>query len=851
MRAGENVVVATATASGKSLCYKIPAFENALESPKNRALFLYPTKALAQDQLGKIRGYGLRGVHAATYDGDTPHALRSDIRRRANMLLTNPDMLNVGVLPNHEIWSGFLRNLKLVAVDEAHVLRGVFGSHVAAVLRRLRRVAELHGGDPRFVLTSATIANPLELAESLTGLPFALVDNDGAPSGERRVVFRNPPLLDKEKGERRSLLTEGALVFANLVSQGVRTIAFARTRKGAELIYRYAADRLGPDLARRISPYRAGYTPKERRDIEGRLFRGELLGAVSTSALELGVDVGALEAVVCCGYPGSVASVWQQWGRAGRGKEPSLAVYIPGRDSLDQFLFENPRRILGRRVEAARVTLENPYILGPHLLAAAHEAPLQAEDEAFFGPAYRDVAKEQMGAGALAPSGDRLVYTGGDKPARKISLRSASSETVMIADGEGELIGTAEATRAPSELHPGATYLHRGSAYEVEEPRPLGPPCPRQARPQPLLYASARRDGRRDPGDARGAGPGQRGHAPLGPRPHHGLGDVLQEGQGRGRQGGGGLPAGPAGRDARDPGVLGHLAAAAKGRAPELRELRRGIARRGARNDRAVAPLRDVRQGGHRWPLHPGPPSGWSPDGLCLRWVPRWRRHLPAWIRRLLIPGPRHSRGHRPLPVRAGLPRVRPVPQVRQLERAAEQGGGRSLPSIPARPGEPLPYPLMDPSVRRHVSVVGSGTATGELYDAAREVGRLAAERGWIVVCGGLSGVMEAAARGATEAGGVAIGVLPDEDRARANPYLSYAVATGTGHARNLAVVCTGDAVISIGGEYGTLSEIGLALKVGRPVIALKSWSLGGHVTSVSSAKEAVEAAFELVANRA
>ncbi len=469
MRAGENVVVATATASGKSLCYKIPAFENALESPKNRALFLYPTKALAQDQLGKIRGYGLRGVHAATYDGDTPHALRSDIRRRANVLLTNPDMLNVGVLPNHEIWSGFLRNLRLVAVDEAHVLRGVFGSHVAAVLRRLRRVAELHGGDPRFVLTSATIANPLELAESLTGLPFALVDNDGAPSGERRVVFRNPPLLDKEKGERRSLLTEGALVFANLVSQGVRTIAFARTRKGAELIYRYAADRLGPDLARRISPYRAGYTPKERRDIEGRLFRGELLGAVSTSALELGVDVGALEAVVCCGYPGSVASVWQQWGRAGRGKEPSLAVYIPGRDSLDQFLFENPRRILGRRVEAARVTLENPYILGPHLLAAAHEAPLQAEDEAFFGPAYRDVAKEQMRAGALAPSGDRLVYTGGDKPARKISLRSASSETVMIADGEGELIGTAEATRAPSELHPGATYLHRGSAYEVED----------------------------------------------------------------------------------------------------------------------------------------------------------------------------------------------------------------------------------------------------------------------------------------------------------------------------------------------------------------------------------------------
>ena len=468
VRANENVVVATATASGKSLCYKIPAFQNALGRAKSRAIFLYPTKALAQDQLGKIKAFGLRGVHPATYDGDTPHALRADIRRRANILLTNPDMLNIGILPNHDAWADFLRNLEIVAVDEAHVLRGVFGSHVAAVLRRLRRVARLHGGDPRFVLTSATIANPQELAESLTGLPFVLVDNDGASTGERRVVFRNPPLLDKEKGERRSLLTEGALVFADLVSQGVRTIAFAKTRKAAELIYRYAANRLGVDGARRISPYRAGYTPRERREIEDRLFRGDLLGVVSTNALELGVDVGALDAVVCCGYPGSVASIWQQWGRAGRGKDPALAVYIAGRDSLDQFLFENPPRVLGRRVEAARVTMENPYILGPHLLAAANEAPLDADDEEYFGPAYRSVAKEMMEARALASSGGRLVYVGGDNPARNISLRSASSETVLRADVEGELIGTAEATRAPSELHPGATYLHRGTAYEVE-----------------------------------------------------------------------------------------------------------------------------------------------------------------------------------------------------------------------------------------------------------------------------------------------------------------------------------------------------------------------------------------------
>jgi DEAD/DEAH box helicase domain-containing protein len=470
VRAGENVIVATATASGKSLCYKIPAFENALENPSNRALFLYPTKALAQDQLQKIGKLMLRGVHPATYDRDTPKALRAEARKRANVILTNPDMLSVALLPSHDaLWADFFRNLKIIAVDEAHLLRGVFGSHVAAVLRRLRRVAELHGADPKFVLTSATIANPLELAEVLTGVPFSLVDRDGASSGERRVVFRNPPLKDKEKGDRRSMLTEGAFVFSRLVGQGIRTIAFAKSRKSAELIYRYAADRLGPDLARRISPYRAGYTVRERREIEGRLFRGELLGVVSTNALELGVDVGALDAVVCCGYPGSVASIWQQWGRAGRGKEPSLALYIAGRDSLDQYLYENPEKVLGRRVEAARLTLENSYILGPHLLAAAYEAPLEDDDERYFGYAYESVVEDLVESGALVRSGGRIHYTRGDKPAWDISLRSADSGSVLVADKEGEVIGSVEARRAPMELHPGATYLHRGRAYEVED----------------------------------------------------------------------------------------------------------------------------------------------------------------------------------------------------------------------------------------------------------------------------------------------------------------------------------------------------------------------------------------------
>ncbi len=470
VRAGENVIVATATASGKSLCYKIPAFENALISASNRALFLYPTKALAQDQLQKIQKLKLRGVYPATYDRDTPKALRSELRRRANVILTNPDMLNVSLLPSHDsLWADFFKNLKIIAVDEAHLLRGVFGSHVAAVLRRLRRVAELHGADPRFVLTSATIANPLELAEVLTGLPFELVDRDGASSGERRVIFRNPPLKDEEKGDRRSMLTEAAFVFSKLVAQGVRTIAFAKSRKTAELIYRYAADRLGPNLARCISPYRAGYTVRERREIERRLFSGELLGVVSTNALELGVDVGALDAVVCCGYPGSVASIWQQWGRAGRSTEPSLGIYIAGRDSLDQYLYENPEKVLGRRVEAARLTLENPYILGPHLLAAAHEAPLEDGDERYFGYGYGEVAEKLVESGALVESGGRMHYTRGDNPAWEISLRSADSTSVMVADGEGEVIGSVEARRAPMELHPGATYLHRGRAYEVDD----------------------------------------------------------------------------------------------------------------------------------------------------------------------------------------------------------------------------------------------------------------------------------------------------------------------------------------------------------------------------------------------
>jgi DEAD/DEAH box helicase domain-containing protein len=469
LRAGENVVVATATASGKSLCYKIPAFRNALGRAKSRAVFLYPTKALAQDQLGKIKGFGLRGVHPATYDGDTPQALRADIRRRSNIVLTNPDMLNVGLLPNHEAWGDFLRNLEIVAVDEAHVLRGVFGSHVAAVLEKAQASRGAARGRPALRADERDHRQPAGARREPYRAAVLARGRRRGLLGPRRVVFRNPPLLDKEKGERRSLLTEGrsSSPTSSRGASGPWPSRRAGRRRSLSTGTRPSGS--GSRGARRISPYRAGYTARERREIEGKLFSGDLLGVVSTNALELGVDVGALDAVVCCGYPGSVASIWQQWGRAGRGKDPSLAVYIAGRDSLDQFLFENPPRVLGRRVEAARVTMENPYILGPHLLAAAHEAPLDSEDEKYFGPAYRGVAKSMMDDRMLAASGERLIYARADSPARNVSLRSASSQTVLIADTDGELIGTAEATRAPSELHPGATYLHRGNAYEIEE----------------------------------------------------------------------------------------------------------------------------------------------------------------------------------------------------------------------------------------------------------------------------------------------------------------------------------------------------------------------------------------------
>ena len=379
-RAAQGHVISTSgTASGKSLSFNLPVLETLALDPKSRALYLYPTKALAQDQARKLSALELPFLRHAIYDGDTPREDRPGLRRRSNLILTNPDMVNVGLLPHHQGWGDFMANLRWIVVDEAHTYRGVFGSHVANVLRRLRRVARLYRSEPTFLLASATIANPGELAERLVGEPVSVVASDGAPKAGRRIVIWNPPVIDERTQRRRSTLSEGAELLADLVAEGMRTICFLRSRKGIELILRFAKLRLEErgraDLAARIAPYRAGYTPQQRREIEHRLVAGDLLGVVATDALELGIDIGELDASICVTFPGTVASLRQMWGRAGRRTE-GLAVYVAGEDALDQFFCRHPDEFLERPVEAAILDHSNPHIQTGHILAAAHEAPL-------------------------------------------------------------------------------------------------------------------------------------------------------------------------------------------------------------------------------------------------------------------------------------------------------------------------------------------------------------------------------------------------------------------------------------------------------------------------------------------
>ena len=372
-------------------------------------------------------------LREAIYDGDTPREERPAIRRRANLVLTNPDMLNVGVLPHHKRWGDFLANLGWVVVDEAHTYRGVFGSHVANVLRRLRRAARLYGADPRFIMASATIANPGELAERLTGLEFDLLDDDGAPRAGREIAMWNPPVIEEATQLRRSAVSEAADLLCELVERGVRTICFMKSRRGIELINRMASLKLTEEgnghLADRIAPYRAGYTPQQRRQIEADLSEGRLLAVAATDALELGIDIGELDAAVCVNFPGTVASLRQMWGRAGRQRR-GLAVYIAGQDGLDQFFCRHPDEFLGRPVEAAILDHASDQIRMQHLVAAAYEHPLGPDDDEFLGEGWREPAERLVAMGELRKArGDRYMSRTGDFVAGRISLRSASADS--------------------------------------------------------------------------------------------------------------------------------------------------------------------------------------------------------------------------------------------------------------------------------------------------------------------------------------------------------------------------------------------------------------------------------------
>jgi DEAD/DEAH box helicase domain-containing protein len=461
---GEHLIVTTGTASGKTLAFNLPVLDALASEPKRRALYLYPTKALAQDQLRALGAFRLPKLRAAIYDGDTASERRWQVRKWANLILSNPDMLHVGVLPHHDRWGDVFSNLAYVIVDEAHVYRGVFGSHVGNVLRRLRRLARVYGAEPQFLLASATIANPGELGARLLGVETTVVGDDAAPRAERTVALWNPPLTDEELGVRASALGEASKLMADLVSRGLRTLCFAKSRRAAELIHRFTADRLGDDSV--LSPYRAGYTPAQRREIERRLLEGELLGVSATNALELGIDVGLLDCVISVGFPGTVASLRQQWGRAGR-RGHGLAVLVASEDALDQYFMREPRALLGRRVEAAILDHENQRVLDGHVRAAAFEAPLDDADREALGNAALERAAELP---ELRRTQAGYVWAGRDYPAAHVSLRSTGPEAYTIVDAtSGTVLGVVEQERAYSTVHEGAIYLHLGESYRVRE----------------------------------------------------------------------------------------------------------------------------------------------------------------------------------------------------------------------------------------------------------------------------------------------------------------------------------------------------------------------------------------------
>ena len=500
VRSGKNVAVVTPAASGKTLCYNIPVLNTILTQKGSRALYLFPTKALAQDQLRTLReltSAELTNLSYETFDGDTPQRERGEIKRSADIVLSNPDMVHVGILPNHRSWAKMLSRLRYVVIDEAHIYRGVFGSHVANVLRRLQRICAYYGASPQFICCSATIANPQEHVERLTGLPFEVISENGSPHGSKEFIFWNPPLIDEAQSVRHSANSEATLLLTELVRKRIRSLGFARSRRLTELIYLYVREQLNhdqPALANSILPYRAGYLAEDRRFIERELFEGRLTAVVATNALELGVNIGDLDATVLTGYPGSIASTWQQAGRSGRSKESSLSFLIGLDNPLDQYLMRHPEFFFGKSHENALIDPDNPRILKPHLLCAAWELPLSAGEEKRFGKNYNQVRDELEDNGLLHKQRGRWYPAASEVyPAQDVNIRSASSQSFDLVDAtSGRLLETVEDANAFFQIHPGAIYLHQGESYLVTELNLTAHTA--YARPTDALYYTQTRD---------------------------------------------------------------------------------------------------------------------------------------------------------------------------------------------------------------------------------------------------------------------------------------------------------------------------------------------------------------------
>jgi DEAD/DEAH box helicase domain-containing protein len=482
VHAGRHTVVATGTASGKSLAYLAPALTAVLGDAgrglavrRPTVLYLSPTKALAGDQLARIEALSLPGLRAATYDGDTSPDERRWVREHASFVLTNPDLLHHSLLPGHERWARFLRGLEVVVVDECHHYRGVFGSHVATVLRRLRRVAARYGAEPTFVLASATVSSPAEHAARLTGLQVSAVTDDGSPRGHTDVVLWEPPLLpgggEHDAPTRRSAAAEAADLLTDLTAAGVRTLAFVRSRRGVEQVASTARRLLGevdPVLADRVAAYRGGYLPEERRALEAALRSGRLLGLAATNALELGVDIAGLDAVLIAGWPGRRTSMWQQVGRAGREGQDALAVLVAADDPLDTYLVEHPAAVFGPPVEATVLDPENPYVLAPHLAAAAAELPITEEDLGAVGPGTRELLDALVRRGVLRRRPAGWFWARQDRAAALVDLRGTGGPTVRVVEEEtGRVLGTVDAAAADRTVHDGAVYVHQGDTFVV------------------------------------------------------------------------------------------------------------------------------------------------------------------------------------------------------------------------------------------------------------------------------------------------------------------------------------------------------------------------------------------------